>query len=230
MKETYYFSHDYNASQDPKMMSLLSQCGLSGIGMYWIVVEILHQQPNSKILYKTYEDYIDFYGRIDGENEHLLNKIKQVLTSVELLKIDGDYIYSERVLNNKKERERLSQIRSEAGKKSAKVRSSLTSVQQNSTIAQQSSTIKGKERKGNKKKLNNITIESSRFAPPSLEDVKKYILDNNYNVDAENFINFYASKGWLVGKAKMKDWQAAVRTWNKRQAPKTNKFSNLVKL
>lgn len=67
-----------------------------------------------------------------------------------------------------------------------------------------------------------------RFAPPSLEDVKKYILDNNYNVDAENFINFYESKGWLVGKAKMKDWQAAVRTWNKRQDKDNSR--NIIKL
>ncbi len=213
MKETYYFSHDYNATQDPKMMALLSTCGLQGIGMYWIIIEILHQQPESKILYKSYEDYIEFYGRIDGENEHLLNNIKQMLINTELVVKDGDYIYSSRVLNNKKERERLSELRSLAGKKSAELRAKATSVEQVSTSVQEGKERKGKEIKGKDNK------ESSRFAPPSLSELEDYIKLNKYNVDAEQWINFYQSKGWLVGKSKMKDWQAAVRTWAKRNKP-----------
>lgn len=56
----------------------------------------------------------------------------------------------------------------------------------------------------------------NKFSPPSLDDVKSYCLIRKNNVDAENFINFYESKGWLIGKNKMKDWQAAVRTWENR--------------
>lgn len=59
--------------------------------------------------------------------------------------------------------------------------------------------------------------------PPALSEVKKYIQDNNYSIDAEDFIDFYESKGWLIGKNKMKDWQAAIRTWernNKQKKPK----------
>lgn len=52
--------------------------------------------------------------------------------------------------------------------------------------------------------------------PPTREMVEAYIAENGYNVDAENFMNFYDSKGWLVGKSKMKDWQAAVRNWHSR--------------
>ena len=54
-----------------------------------------------------------------------------------------------------------------------------------------------------------------RFTPPTLDLVQSYITENNYTVDAERFINFYESKGWYVGKNKMKDWKAAVRTWAK---------------
>lgn len=63
--------------------------------------------------------------------------------------------------------------------------------------------------------------EERRFTPPSLSEVEEYIKLNQYNVDAEQWINFYQSKGWLVGKNKMKDWQAAVRTWAKRNKPET---------
>lgn len=51
------------------------------------------------------------------------------------------------------------------------------------------------------------------FVPPSLSELKEYIALNEYNVDPEQWLNFYESKGWLIGKVKMKNWKAAVRTW-----------------
>jgi hypothetical protein len=63
----------------------------------------------------------------------------------------------------------------------------------------------------------------SGFTPPSLEEVRSYIKSNGYPVDADRFVNFYESKGWMIGKNKMKEWQAAVRTWakssDKNEAP-----------
>ena len=66
--------------------------------------------------------------------------------------------------------------------------------------------------------------KKTSFIPPSLKEVQSYIQDNCYNVDADSFINFYESKGWYVGKNKMKSWQAAVRTWNSK-----NKSNDTVK-
>jgi len=59
--------------------------------------------------------------------------------------------------------------------------------------------------------------KNGRFAPPSFEDVLKYCLERNNQIDARNFIDFYESKGWLIGKSKMKDWRAAIRTWENRK-------------
>ena len=56
---------------------------------------------------------------------------------------------------------------------------------------------------------------SQRFTPPTLEEVKSYCLERNNKVDAQRFIDFYESKGWMIGKSKMKDWKACVRTWEK---------------
>lgn len=55
-----------------------------------------------------------------------------------------------------------------------------------------------------------------RFIKPTVVELKQYINEKNYSVDAENFIDFYESKGWMIGKSKMKNWKAAVRTWNSR--------------
>ena len=57
-----------------------------------------------------------------------------------------------------------------------------------------------------------------RFTPPTVEEVAAYCRDRGNSVDAEQFCSFYASNGWKIGKNPMKDWRAAVRTWEKRDA------------
>ena len=54
-----------------------------------------------------------------------------------------------------------------------------------------------------------------RFTPPTIEEVQAYCRERQNGVDAERFIDYYTSNGWLVGKNKMKDWKAAVRTWER---------------
>lgn len=54
-----------------------------------------------------------------------------------------------------------------------------------------------------------------RFIPPTLQEVQVYCMSRHNNVDPEKFIDFYSAKGWMIGKNKMKDWKAAVRTWEK---------------
>lgn len=71
-----------------------------------------------------------------------------------------------------------------------------------------------KERKEQREKV--VVEKAPRFCPPTVDEVKAYCLEKNYTVDAENFCDFYESKGWFVGKNKMKSWQAAVRTWQRR--------------
>ena len=94
-----------------------------------------------------------------------------------------------------------------------------------------SNAIKGKERKGKEIKYNNIKERENtkRFSPPSLEEVKNYILEKNYEVDAEAFVAFYSSKDWFIGKNKMRDWRAALVTWEKRGKEQTasTKLNNI---
>ena len=58
-----------------------------------------------------------------------------------------------------------------------------------------------------------------RFSPPTPDEVNKYGREHGYTVDGQRFCDFYASKGWKVGNTPMKDWQAAVRTWARKDAP-----------
>ena len=61
----------------------------------------------------------------------------------------------------------------------------------------------------------NNDVKRKRFIPPTIEDVKAYCVERKNNVDAQRFVDYYESNGWMVGRNKMKDWKAAVRTWEK---------------
>lgn len=66
----------------------------------------------------------------------------------------------------------------------------------------------------------------ARFIPPSVEEVRLYIAEKGYEVDAEAFVAFYTSKDWYVGRNKMKNWRAALVTWHKRpRLPDSGRFT-----
>lgn len=70
--------------------------------------------------------------------------------------------------------------------------------------------------------------KTTRFTPPTVEEVRAYCRERGNSVNPETFVDFYTGKGWMVGKNKMKDWKAAVRTWEKNldghtQAQKINR-------
>lgn len=58
----------------------------------------------------------------------------------------------------------------------------------------------------------------SAFAPPTIDDVRSYCFERGNAVDPQRFIDYYESNGWKVGRNPMKDWKAAVRTWEQREA------------
>lgn len=81
---------------------------------------------------------------------------------------------------------------------------------------------KDKEKKRNEKET---TVNGgkekplARFSPPTVDEVAAYCRERGNKVDAQHFVDFYTSKGWKVGNQPMKDWKAAVRTWETREGP-----------
>ena len=64
------------------------------------------------------------------------------------------------------------------------------------------------------------------FTPPTVEEVDSYCRDRGNDIDAGEFVDFYQSKGWMIGKDKMKDWKAAVRTWERKRGFSPKKEHN----
>jgi len=77
---------------------------------------------------------------------------------------------------------------------------------------------KGQQR-ATSKQVNNKTIKGkqNKFTPPKISEVQKYCAERKNEIDPESFVDFYLAKNWMVGSNKMRDWKAAVRTWEKRR-------------
>lgn len=81
------------------------------------------------------------------------------------------------------------------------------------------------KKEGNIKEDTNVS--KKKFVPPSVDEVRAYCAERNNGIDPQSFIDFYESKGWMVGKNHMRDWKAAVRTWerNRTKPPNSKKGS-----
>ena len=75
-------------------------------------------------------------------------------------------------------------------------------------------------------KANKSPTKAKRFVKPTLSEIKQYCIERNNNVDAQHFFDYYESNGWRVGKNSMKNWQAAVRTWERSEYRKPNSKKN----
>ena len=118
--------------------------------------------------------------------------------------------------------------RSEAGKKSAEKRANdkqrkATSVESRSTNPTDSVNVNVNVNVSDSDSVSDSKAikKTSRFTPPSLEDVHQYCNERMNHVDPSSFVDHDIGNGWVRGKTKIKDWKACVRTWEKNAKPKS---------
>lgn len=156
-----YFSHDYYATLDPKIIALLGDYGAVGYGIYWRIVEMLHAEESHTLPLKDYI-YKALAQQMVTSVEQISTIINDCINVYELFIEEDNNFYSKRVLENIEKMEETKEKRSKAGKISAERRKnatnaeqSLTCVQQNLTCVQQNLTQSNKI-KENKIKENKI--------------------------------------------------------------------------
>ena len=81
-----------------------------------------------------------------------------------------------------------------------------------------------KEKEGRKEEPlhSRAHARDERFAKPTVEEIAAYCRSRNNGLDPEQIWDFYESKGWFIGKTKMKNWRSAVRTWERRRREEQN--------
>ncbi len=192
-KDAFYFSHDTNASGDPNMVLLIMAKGMEGYGIYWRIIELLHESGG---WYPKDYERIAFVMRWQAES------IKEVIEDFSLFKFKENSFTSERVLRNIKNREEKSkQARINAFKRYG--------GNADADQAQNRRTAK-KERKGKEKKE-----YRGNFKKPLPGEVTEYGKTIDFHVDGEKFCDYYESRGWKIKGSAIKDWKACVRTWKK---------------
>ena len=137
MKDAYYFSHDANARHDPKIIALKSVYGLEGYGRYWILVEMLREQKNYKlILNDTKYSYTIIANQLQCTPDEAKIFIKDCIEEFHLFKTDGQNLWSDSLIKRMKYREEIRAKRRAAG-----------SLGGSKTQAKPKQERKGKERK-----------------------------------------------------------------------------------
>lgn len=214
---------------DPKCMMLITQLGMEGYGIFWGLVEMLRQQ-------KEYRMSLSLVPSIAARFMVSSQKVETVIRGYDLFQIEDDQFFFSQSLRDRMEimdkrkasaklaiETRWNRVRALAQQNSSE-NDSNTNVLRNEY---DSNTKKRKEKKGklkekeSREKENDTTSssQSRRFVAPSLQEVENYIIEKGYHVNAKRFIAFYESKGWMIGKNKMKSWKQALVTWETRERP-----------
>lgn len=94
----------------------------------------------------------------------------------------------------------------------------MKSQTESQTESQALSQTNPKREPNNKKNREGRIERGAKFSPPTPAEVSAYGAEMGFQIDGDRFCDFYASKGWIVGKSPMKDWRAAVRSWKARDA------------
>lgn len=145
MKKTYYFSHDYGARKDPKLVKLMMTEGHSGKGIYWDIIEMMYEEGGYLLLSEIATYAFELRTECD--------RIANVLHSYDLFKNDGEKVWSESVLRRLKLREEKSTKAAESAAKRWKNNAENKQVNANALRTHcDGNAIK--ERKGKESKVN----------------------------------------------------------------------------
>ena len=166
--------------------------------------------PNAKLLYAEITALCNMNGKCTASTEYFCRLYEVSRGAVQnWLKMLDDNGYITRVLIYRQgSKEILSRYIKLVDKPSLKMCTDNTNINITNTNLTDS----------NKKAL---------FKKPTLDEVKNYCILRKNNIEAESFIDFYESKDWLIGKNKMKDWKACVRTWESREKKKPKTMSKI---
>ena len=208
-----WFKHDTDALRDAKIEKLIMKYGIEGYGLYFACVEIIAGSlTNEKITFELEHDaeILAYKFKIDSIQVEEMMKYMVKLGLFEThdnrifcyklaSRIDSSMIKNPELLKIKKGIQENSRSFKKEQEKSLQIRL-------------------------DKNRLEDKKEKKERFKKPSLLEVSDYISEKGYSVNADAFVNFYESKNWFVGKNKMANWQAAIRTWeNKNNAPDERK-------
>lgn len=209
MKETFYFSHDYEPLSDPKLSALVGEFAAAGYGLYWRIVEMMHQESEHKLPHKKYI-YSSLAQQMLTSDEQVEALITYAIEVCELFESDGEFFWSNRVYRNLEKRAEIRAKRSKAGKISAEKRKKATNVQQVLTGVEHNPTKESKVKEI--KEIKEIKEEIVSFCKNNSDDVFSSF---------ENWRDYLIKQHDVVLKENEYTYQILLKTVKKYGAKKT---------
>lgn len=229
MKDSFYFSHDVNTRRDPKIGALIQRFGVEGYGIWWGLVEIMHEQSGGKLqkFPKLYEGLSQILSINEAERskvEALLKHfIPALISDFCLFKEDDNYIWSDRVIRNLEDRKMKRMQRAEAGRLGGIISGEKRSKMKQALQANEAN--EAKESKVKESKVN-IAGENPTLAP-TFDEVVEHCKLKKYTFDPKNFYAYYKAKNWISKGDKIVHWKAALYRWNLNESRFTNATPNI---
>jgi len=212
-----WFQHDSDATQDAKIKKLLIRYGAVGYAVYFHCLELIANDVSETNL--TFElehdseiiaDDLHIKGTATQSGQDLVEEIMKYIVELGLFTCSDNRIFclklakrmSLSITSNSEFRAKIAQIKDKLNHDDAMANHGLV-MKPYHTIPNHNNNT------------NTDNIGRKRFEKPSLADVQAYCAERGNSVDAQKFVDYYESNGWRVGKNAMKDWRAAVRTWER---------------
>ena len=238
-----FFPHDADMRNDIKVTALRRKFSHTGYAVWCFLLETLTDSEDFELPYSEVDQEL-LAADYDVPVEEL-REIIDYATRIGLLQQEDGKVYSEALkrrfiplLEARERRRQRAEINRQNGRmggnpnfrkgqpnpyyQRGEDNQNITETAQN--ISEDNPKVKeskAKESKPIKKPPVGEKKNASRFVPPTIEEVRAYIADKGYDIDADYFVNYYTGNGWMVGKNHMKDWQATIRTWVARDRKKT---------
>jgi len=195
-----WFKHDSNASIDAKIERLILKYGIEGYGLYFYCLEMIARTVEKHNLSFELEHDAELIANRIGMHREKVQEMMTFMVNLGLFENDRGIITCLKMAGRTDEY-------TQKLLKEQPVRIVPTISRQSPDSVETKSELIEENRIEEKR-------QTKRFKPPTLQEVKDYINQKSYQVDAERFINFYESKDWMIGKNKMKKWQSALANWN----------------
>ena len=216
-----YFPHDTDAVNDEKIEALRALYGNNGYAFYFIHLERIYRNPLFELDISDAETKQILCKKCGINTEEYEAILK---TAIKHGCFDKEVFSKRGVLTSNGIKKRASVVIEKRDKmrlayESKKQKISDAETREETTPETPQSKVKKSKVK---KSINNIIVHRPKptFTPPTVDEVKAYCTERHNKVDAENFVDHYATNGWFRGKTKIKDWKACVRTWEKGQQNK----------
>jgi hypothetical protein len=218
-----WFKHDSDANMDAKLKRLRIKYGMAGYGLYWYCLELIAQGIDQNNLTFELEHDAEILAHDTGINYQLVSEMMVFMVDLGLFENNDGVItcikMAMRLDDHTSRNPQIKQIQAKLFKQRSD--SEVTPKPLNSRIDNNTLDNNTKDKKTKPK--------AKRFVPPTLDDVRLYFYEKGERQATEpaKFHAYYESNGWMVGKNKMKSWQAAANGWISRNADKpVNKADN----